>query len=139
MNPTPGEDVIDSRDVISRIDDLREELESAHSIQVGEDGDDANEDFDEWLERASANANHAYHNEASELVGLENLASEAEDCGDWKFGATLVHEDYFTEYTEQMIKDCYSMPKEFESGNWPFRHMTIDYDAAADELKSDYT
>jgi len=25
------------------------------------------------------------------------------------------------------------------SGDWPWRHMSIDYEAAADEAKSDYT
>jgi hypothetical protein len=30
------------------------------------------------------------------------------------------------------------MPKEMKSGNWPWRHMTIDYEAAAQELKADY-
>lgn len=34
--------------------------------------------------------------------------------------------------------DCYEMPKEINSGVWPWRHMTIDYEAAAEEAKQDY-
>jgi hypothetical protein len=31
------------------------------------------------------------------------------------------------------------MPKELNSGNWPYRHITVDYEAAAEEAKGDYT
>jgi hypothetical protein len=30
------------------------------------------------------------------------------------------------------------MPKEMNSGQWPYRHMTIDYEAAANEAEQDY-
>ena len=30
------------------------------------------------------------------------------------------------------------MPKEMNSGQWPFRHITIDYEAAAREAEVDY-
>lgn len=57
---------------------------------------------------------------------------------DWSYGETLLHEEYFTKYIEDLIDDCYEMPKEMHSGNWPWRHMTMDYEAAADEAKQDY-
>ena len=77
--------------------------------------------------------------EAQELAILLKVQEQAEDCADWRYGETLINESYFTDYIEDLIKDCYELPKEFESGNWPWRHMTLDYEAAADEAEYDYT
>lgn len=101
------DDVIDSRDVIARID----ELESAEALD-------------------------AY--ETAELAALKALASEAEVSPDWIYGETLIRESYFTDYIEQLIDECYEMPKEINSGEWPWRDATVDYEAAADEAKADY-
>lgn len=30
------------------------------------------------------------------------------------------------------------MPKELNSGDWPWRHVKVDYEAAAEEAKVDY-
>lgn len=61
-----------------------------------------------------------------------------ESSPDWSYGETLIREDYFTKYIEELIDDCYEIPKEMNSGEWPWRHMTIDYEAAAEEAKQDY-
>ena len=76
--------------------------------------------------------------DAHELKALLALADEAECSPGWSYGETLIHEDYFTDYIEEFINDCYELPKEFNSGDWPWCHMTIDYEAAADEAKQDY-
>jgi hypothetical protein len=101
------DDVIDSRDVIARI----EELTEAESL-----------DDDDKLE----------------LVELQKLESEANSAADWRHGETLIRDSYFTNYIRELIDDCYDMPKEFNSGEWPWRHMSIDYEAAAREAQSDY-
>ena len=77
--------------------------------------------------------------EAQELAVLLKVQEQAEGYSDWKYGESLIRESYFTDYIEELIKDCYELPKEFESGNWPWRHMTLDYQAAADEAEYDYT
>ncbi len=46
-----------------------------------------------------------------------------------------ISEDYFAEYIEELIKDCY-IPREVDLGRWPFNHL--DMDAAAEEAKQDY-
>lgn len=102
------QDIIDSRDIIARIEEL--------------------EDIEE-----------PDNEEAQELAILLKVQEQAEDCADWRYGETLINESYFTDYIEELIKDCYSMPKEFESGAWPWRHMTLDYEAAAVEAQCDYT
>ena len=106
---TNTEDVINSRDIIARIGYL----------------DDVFEECNE--------------EEKAELKLLKALAEEGEGCPDWRYGGTLIRESYFTDYIEELICDCYSSPKEMESGNWPWRHMSIDYEAAAKEAETDYT
>lgn len=77
--------------------------------------------------------------EAQELAILLKVQEQAEDCADWQYGEALIRESYFTDYIKELIDDCYELPKEFNSGAWPWRHMTLDYESAADEAKDDYT
>lgn len=99
-------DIIDSRDIIARIDYLEN-----------------TEDEDEQ----------------EELANLLKLQEQAEGCSDWDYGATLVRESYFTDHIEELIKDCYNMPEEMDSGTWPYNHLSMDYEAAAEEAKVDYS
>jgi hypothetical protein len=110
-------DVIDSRDVIARIEEIEEMLADLESVTLTND------------ERRDASL---------ELAALKSLASEAESSPDWIYGETLIRESHFTDYIEQLIDDCYEMPKELNSGDWPWRHVTVDYEAAAEEAKADY-
>ena len=77
--------------------------------------------------------------EAQELAVLLKVQEQAEGYSDWESGETLIRESYFTDYIKELIDDCYELPKEFNSGAWPWRHMTLDYQAAADEAQYDYT
>ncbi len=117
-----SDNTIDSRDVIARVEELTGERDSYN--------DEHEADDTSWAK--------AFPMEAEELEELEKLAAEAEKSPDWLHGETLINEDYFTDYIEELIKDCYEMPKAMESGEWPWRHMTMDYEAAAKEAKVDY-
>ena len=75
-NVDNSEDIIDSRDVIARI----EELEAA------EDGTD-----DELAELVT-------------LRKLAEQASGY--APDWRYGTTLVRDSYFMEYAQQLAEDC---------------------------------
>lgn len=101
---------LDSRDIIARIEDL-------------EGADEENPLTEEA---------------AKELEALKELADECEGYADWKYGEQLIREDYFVVHITELIKDCYEMPKEMETGKWPFNHMTMDYEAAAKEAEQDY-
>lgn len=108
------DDVIDSRDVIERIEELEQLIE----------GEGCEETCEEYKQ---------------ELNTLKALAEQGEsESRDWPHGETLVRRSYFVDYTAQLIDDCYEMPKEINSGSWPYRHITIDVEAAADELEQDY-
>ena len=110
------EDTLDSREIIERIEELEAELE---------DSDNHSEDD--------------FADMARELAALKALASEAEDSPDWQYGETLIHDSYFTEYTEQLIDDCYpEVSKALASSDWPMTCLKMDYEKAARDLKVDY-
>lgn len=96
------EDVIDSRDVIARIEELEE-----------------NEERDE--------------EETEELVALQALAKEGEASPDWTYGETLINDDYFPTYAQDLAEDVGAITP---AAAWPLTY--IDWDAAADALKMDY-
>lgn len=108
MNAIDGtEDVLDSRDIIERIDTLqRSEPEDLTPEEV------------------------------AELAELLKLANECECYADWQYGETLVARDYWVAYITDLIDECYDMPK--PAGAWPYYHLRMDYEAAAEEAEQDY-
>lgn len=117
-------DVIDSRDVIARIEYLKDSWDEAE--------EDDHEDYvlseDDW-------AVHLGEEDAHELVALIALADEAEGYApDWFYGETLINEDYFEDYARELAEDIGAIDRD---APWPLRH--IDWEAAASELLIDYT
>lgn len=115
------DDTIDSGDVIIRIEELGDFRRAIEEDQTTE-----------YLEAFDAS------DKGKELIALKNLQEQAEDSPDWEYGETLINESYFTDYIKELIAACYDLPKELNSGNWPWRHVKIDYEAAANEAKTDY-
>lgn len=112
------DDIIDSRDVIARIEELRSEIE---------DIEDA-EGFDPLLAKQE-NA-EIY----DELAALESLAEEAEGYApDWHHGATLVRDSYFTDYAQELLEDIGDLPKDLP------HYIVIDWEATARNIRMDYT
>lgn len=98
------DDVIDSRDIIKRIEVLTDQCEASYL------------DFDEY----------------QELCTLSDLAEEGEQyASDWSYGEQLIQRAYFKQAMDDMVADCYEMPKDM-----PFwMSIELDYDA----LEQDYT
>jgi hypothetical protein len=150
-----SDDIIDSRDVIAQIENLEGELQSEydslfedqqvvydtwlHDKDTEIEGEPPEPPaFEDWVAAQKDDAAAAMHDEAEEYLALKNLADQCEGYGDWSHGETLINVTYFTKYVEDLIDDCYELPKELTSGEWPYRHITVDYEAAAEELKYDY-
>lgn len=73
----------------------------------------------------------------TEQPWIEALKQELADYWDevqLRDGLTLIHDRYFTEYARELAKDIGAIERK---ANWPLNH--IDWKAAADELKHDYT
>lgn len=117
-----SDDVIDSRDVIARI----EELEGEREDHVNVEGEPL-VDGETW--------DQAQPELAAELATLKKLASEAADyCADWEYGESLIRDSYFKTYAQDLADDCDAIPKDLK---WPL--TCIDWDQAARELRYDYT
>lgn len=115
-----GQDIIDSRDVIARIEALQDELaECAHDPEAMA-SDDAVIVCDLWAEH-------------EELIALKALAEEGEASPDWQYGEALIRDSYFTEYAHELAEDIDAVNK---SASWPLNH--IDWEAAAEALQADY-
>ena len=140
-----SENIIDSRDVIERIDELvqkREALVEAHdewmeavegAVDVSDDYvtkvegelDDAEEALNDWDERE----------EAEELKVLKALADAASKyADDWEYGETLIRDSYFKEYAMELAEDIGAL---HATPSWPY--TCIDWEEAAIELQQDYT
>ena len=104
------DDVIDSRDVISEIEELEEILEE-HAEEDGTEPQEAKE----------------------KLELLYALRNEANGSPDWKYGEVLIRDSYFKEYAQELAEDCGMINSD---ASWP--NTCIDWDQAARELQVDY-
>lgn len=128
--PTNADDMIDSRDVIARI----EELEGARDDLASELEDRYENNTD--LSAMLAKVKEWDTDNGEELTALKALQDQAEGYSDWMHGAQLIRDSYFKDYAMQYADDVGAM-KDGNAHAWPF--TCIDWDAAADELQSDYT
>jgi chromosome segregation ATPase len=150
-------DILDTRDIEDRIDELESEIESLDderesfedSIteiedEISElednqsvDGENQGEidglelDKSEYQNRlvASVNENEEAQSELNELTNLrDSIGSE------FPRGVTLIHESHFKEYAMQYADDVGAIA---DSHSWPL--TCIDWDQAAEELQQDFS
>jgi hypothetical protein len=111
--------VIDSRDIVARIDELLAE----------QDG---------WQE-ADEQCSWANHDPdaAQELEQLQGWYRQLCDVGGDtpEDGMTLVRESYFVDYAQEFWED--TRDHDIDVPTWPYSH--IDWQRAADNLQVDYT
>ncbi len=113
-------DIIDVRDIIERIENIEQELESNDDNEKG-----MCIDADLINERQS----------------LLNIMSDLSTCGggdeqwrgDW-YPITLIADSYFTDYAQELAEDCGMVN---DNASWP--NNCIDWNKAARELRMDYT
>ena len=125
------EDVLDSLDIIARIEELEAERDDYAECDCEpgalDDDDCICEPDKQW---AAKNPD-----DAEELAALTALAEEAEGyAADWKYGETLIRDSYFRTYAEELADDIGAVPKDTQ---WPCNH--IDWESAAADLRMDYT
>ena len=113
-----GDHYISSSDIKQVIEDA--EGERADLVTDAEDAEHPMEKSDLWREVA-----------VWDEANAEKLAALKKECEDLPDDETCVHEDKMDEYLEEMVNDCYDLPKNLPD----FVTLTIDYDA----LKQDYT
>ena len=123
---TNSDDIIDSRDILERFEELKTErddlADAVEEAEGDEDTEHAQNLFEAWQE----------DNEA-EYTALEKLIEQCEGYGDFAHGETLIREDYFETYAQELADDIGAIDRK---AAWPTNH--IDWEAAADELRQDY-
>lgn len=118
MTISNTDDVIDSRDVIERIEELQGERDSFEL--------DGEENPEAWAEQNP--------DDAEELRELEALAEECEGyASDWRHGEALIRESYWEDYVQELLEDCGDIPR-----NLP-HYLVIDWEATARNIAVDYT
>lgn len=148
---TPGdaldnsEDVIDSRDVIARMEELLPFKVEDTRIPESAVSDPVVEEFATEEEAADYIAGLPedergsfavveYSDESEELAALKDFARQGETMEDWNYGLVLVRDSYFTEYAKEFATEVGDVKTDM---TWPYNH--IDWEAAAEELQTDYT
>lgn len=118
MTISNTDDVIDSRDVIERIEELQGERDSFEL--------DGEENPEAWAVQNP--------DDAEELRVLEALAEECEDyASDWRHGETLVRESYWEDYVQELLEDIGDIPRDLP------HYLVIDWEATARNIAYDYT
>lgn len=147
-----SEDILDSRDVIARRDELKEEREAltpaclssmkclcaAHALGAPTNDEcDTDENYrcpDDMEGRDNINTLSEWDEEnGKELADLEAFISEGSSS--WEDGETLVRESYFKDYAQELADDLHG--ERMAKNEWPF--SCIDWEKAARELQYDYT
>jgi hypothetical protein len=124
-----SDDVIDSRDVIARIEELQDERNS-YALDVENKGED-HVDGEAGAKKALAEWDAE---NGAELKTLLALQEEAEGYApDWRHGASLIRDSYFTDYAEELIKDIGDLPRDIP------HYISIDWEKTAENIKVDYT
>lgn len=128
-----SQDILDSRDIIERIEEL-EEAKQEFILHESETEDDS----PSWGEIAEANGTAEEKwdetEDGQELSALLSLQDDLEAyCPDWRFGVTLIRDDYFVDYTKDLLDELGFIPEDFPS--W----IEIDWDKTADNVQQDYT
>lgn len=135
------ENTIDLRDVIARVEELREERDTMQTAveEADEALDGSLENADLKHEAQTALDSWSLDNDEE----LESLESLLDDCkglggdeqweGDW-YPVTLIRESYFVDYAQELAEDIGVINKD---AKWP--NNCIDWERAARELRMDYT
>src|ERR1017187_1145821 len=115
------EDLLDSRDVIEWLEELRDERQAI--VDARDDTDASKEDMElaiktlaEWDEENGV-----------EFNALMDLDKEGDDYApDWRHGASLIRDSYFKDYAQQLAEDIGAIPND---AKWPCN--CIDWEEAA--------
>ena len=124
--------VLDTRDLIEKRDELKQQILDAFL-----------EDFEHYVDRTDSFEDILFEEEElenfkdywkDELEEIENINEIEDEIGsEFDYGCTLIHEDSFQEYCEELLEELGYVPKDFPT--W----IEIDYEATSENMKQDYS
>jgi predicted nuclease with TOPRIM domain len=113
---------LDTRDLQSRLEELESEREdfqnTVNDAEEGEEKQTAQEELDSW--------------EGDNLEELEALRELKDEVSEWDDGNTLIPEEDWIDYVEEMLQDCGYLPR-----NLPW-YIEIDWEKTAENIAQDY-
>lgn len=129
-----SEDVLDSRDVIARRDELKEEREAIYCCaEFSTDSGVHDEECDDAAKDSAKRELKQWEEDyGDELRALEAFIDEGSSS--WEDGETLVRESYFEDYARELAEELDLVKSDVR---WPY--TCIDWEQAARELQHDYT
>ena len=107
-----NQDIIDSRDIIERLDELESDREESN-----EDG----------------TLKEFYVENGEEYEAIKALAEDASGSPDWESGEALIRRSYFRDYAQELAEDCGMI---HDGLSWPCN--CINWEQAARDLEMDY-
>jgi hypothetical protein len=113
-----AQDVLNSRDIFKRIEeleDIRDSLLENNTLAEWEESD-------EYIELAQLR---------DFINGFRDYGGDVEWRGYW-YPVTLIREDYFVDYTRELLEDLGYIPRDFPA--W----IAIDWKKTAEDFKQDY-
>jgi len=126
------DDIIDSRDVIERIEELQDQFSTCPHCGEGLPTCDGTQTYCPDCEQDT----EFDSDEVTELAALVALQEEAEGYApDWQYGTTLICESYFAEYAQELCEDIGSIPADCPE----YIRDNINWEGVANDLKVDYT
>lgn len=131
-NPIDNTGIFDSRDLIEYRDYLLDEL-------IEEANDEFEQDFEtfeevqEYINSVDEPECYLLDDQIEEFESVRDFCDEL-NYGDFQYGEAIISEDYFTEYAEELVKDCGYLHNDLPS----WIENNIDWDGVAGELKQDY-
>ena len=113
---------LDTRDLQTRLEELESEREdfqnTVNDAEEGEEKQTAQEELDSW--------------EGDNLEELEALRELKDEVSEWDDGNTLIPEEDWIDYVEEMLQDCGYLPR-----NLPW-YIEIDWEKTAENIAQDY-
>jgi hypothetical protein len=146
--------VFDSRDLAEYVEKMKEEVLQMYNDFI-DDLNKENEDNDDWTDSDNKydfdeltqsdfetieTVNHNFYidydcNSIEEIQELVDFESELSEYGDYKYGETIIRDDYWVEYCEELCVELGEIPKTLPS----YIANHIDWEGVAKEMAYDYT
>lgn len=121
---------MDTRDLIERREELKEQILTdfqetfpQYEVETYEDIAFAEEEIQSWVE--------GFEEELIEIEAIDNLENEI--GSEFSFGVSLIEEEDFEDYCEELLKDCGYISSDFPS--W----IEIDWSETANNMRADYS
>lgn len=124
------EDILDSRDIFARIEELEAEKESMlEGVPASEYG---NPDNEKWIAWEDSDEYNELKNLSDFMEEWKGNGGDEQWRGDW-YPVTIIRDSYWVEYVEELLQDIGDLPKEIP------HYIVIDWERTADNIQQDYT